>query len=298
MSRSSGAQLLVTGASGFLGRTIIARARTQGLTTFAATRADADQRDAQDLAKLVDEIRPTCAIDAAGVLPGRGDVHENTALTEGWLGAIGLMARPPRLVLIGSAAVYGTGSARDRATREDDPMQPVSDYGRAKLDALRKSRMAFENNGIDVQTGIVFNLIGKGQPTQFVPQAFIRHAIDDPETEQSVGSIEAVRDFADVEDVADALIAMTQRGCKGDIMNVATGQPTRIREVLQQLQIKFGTRWVSENSNCRGPEVEVCYGDPARLMARTGWKPRYDFDAALARAISAAQTTGANKGRP
>lgn len=289
MTRRPGAQLLVTGASGFLGRAVVARAQARGLPTFAATRADVDQRDAGALAALVDAVRPSHAIDAAGVLPGRGDLHHNIALTESWLEAIQRVDKAPRLVLIGSASVYGRGSATDRATREDDLMQPVSDYGQAKLAALTLARRAFDTDGVDVQTGIVFNLIGKGQPAHLTPQVFIEKALDHPGGVQRVGPVEAIRDFTDVEDAADALIAMAQKGRKGDVMNIATGHPTRIGDVLDKLHGLLGTRWVSDTARARAGEIDICYGDPGRLMARTGWRPRYDFDTALTRAIKAAR---------
>lgn len=298
MSQPANAQLLVTGATGFLGRAIVSRAQSHGLTTVGTSHADVDQSDARALAKLIADIRPTYAIDAAGILPGRGDVKKNVALTKAWLDALEMLDHAPRLLLIGSAAVYGTGSARDRATREDDPMQPVSEYGRAKLEALNLARRATERNGYDIQIGIVFNLIGPHQPKQFVPQVFIRHAIEHPGQTQKVGPVETVRDFADVEDVADALIEMVQKGRKGDVVNVATGQPTRIREVLERLRHELGARWISDTALTSTQEIEVCYGDPARLMARTGWRPRYSFDEALTRAVRAAQASGAVEGRP
>lgn len=297
MTQASDVQLLVTGASGFLGSTIVSRARIAGLTTFAATRNEIDQSDAAALSELVAKLKPHYAIDAAGVLPGRGSVDQNVALTKSWLDVIGALDAPPRLVLIGSAAIYGTGSAQNRATREDDPMKPVSAYGRAKLEALDLAREAFAKRGCDVQTGIVFNLIGAGQPTHLAPQVFIQHAIDYPDTEQSVGSVETVRDFMDVEDVADALIAMVQSGQRGDVMNIATGQPTRIRDLLDRLRLELGARWVSEKQHLREGEIDICYGDPTRFIDRTGLEPRFGFDQALKRAINATLAAKAAQGR-
>ncbi|MEM6481710.1 MAG: NAD(P)-dependent oxidoreductase [Pseudomonadota bacterium] len=295
MSQVAGAQLLVTGASGFLGRTIVVRAQAHGLTSFAATRAEVDQSDPKALARLIDQVSPTYAIDAAGILPGRGNVSDNVVLTQSWLDALALVGHVPRLVLTGSAAVYGAGSAANRATREDDPMQPISDYGRAKLKALQLGRAACSSGDLDVQTGIVFNLIGEGQPAHLVPQVFIRRAMEDPHAVQNVARTETVRDFTDVEDAADALIAMAMRGRKGDVFNIATGQPARIRDVLDSLEGMIGLRWQAKAAPAEKNEIDVCYGDPARLMSRTGWRPRYDLDAALTRAIEVAQASRAGE---
>ena len=295
MSQPSRIQLLVTGASGFLGRAVVARAQAQGLSAIRVTRDMVEQSNPQDMAGLINHHRPTHAIDAAGVVPGRGDVADNVALTKGWLGALELADVAPRLVLVGSAAVYGSGSARDRATREDDPKRPVSDYGRAKHEALSLACMAHKDRGSDVQTGIVFNLMGAGQPDHLAPQVFINNALDAKRGRFEVGSSTAVRDFLDVEDAADALIAMALRGHAGDVLNVASGRATGIADLLDDLQERLGARWYSSDMQARAGEIDICYGNPAKLEQRTGWRPRYGFDHALTRAIDATMSARETK---
>lgn len=263
----------------------MARAGAWQLAAVPASRAVFGPGRARALAACLDEVRPAYAIDAAGVLPGRGDVADNIALTRCWIEAASLARTAPRLVLAGSAAVFGTGAAQDRATREDDPMRPTSDYGRAKLAALELGRASQEREGHDIQTGIIFNLMGAGQPGQLVPRTFIERALDARGGTYEVGQVAAVRDFLDIEDAADALIAMALHGGAGDVLNVASGRPTRIRDLLDAIGAQTGARWESRNAG--EGSADTCYGDPARLVARTGWRPRHDFETALARAIAA-----------
>ncbi|MEQ9257685.1 MAG: NAD(P)-dependent oxidoreductase [Roseovarius sp.] len=288
-SRPQGATLLVTGATGFLGRAVMARARAWGLRAVPAPRALFGA--ARGFAEFLDEVQPSHAIDAAGILPGRGDVAGNVALTRCWIEALGQARAAPRLVLTGSAAVYGSGAAPDRATREDDPMRPVSDYGRAKLAALELGREAHARAGHDIQTGIVFNLIGAGQAPHMAPRVFIERALAARGGTFEVGQVDAVRDFMDIEDAAEALIALALRGRAGEICNVATGRPTRIGDLLDAIGAATGAGW--ESGSAGEGSADICYGDPARLVAQTGWQPRHDFETALARAIAAVR---ANRG--
>ncbi len=229
-------------------------------------------------------------VHAAGVTPGPGprDMGVNVALTRSWIAALKMLPSPPRLTLVGSAAIYGRGAVSDRATRENDPMLPDGAYGVSKLSALELGREAHDRHGLDVQTGILFNLLGQGQPDHMVPQAFIAAAFRQSDTGPvRVGPVEAVRDFCDIDDAADALVAMARHGPAGAILNVATGRATRIADLLDRIAARLPMPWISDAPGAGG--VPVCYGDPAKLHEATGWVPRHDLDAGIARAIDAAR---------
>ena len=284
--------LLVTGASGFLGRAVVAQAQAQGLHVTALRRTDADLCDPAALAAVVDKLAPDMVIDAAGVVPGPGnrDPMENVRMTKGWLEALDRVSAPLRLVLAGSAAVYGEGAAPDRPTRETDPMRPTSRYGHAKLAALELAVTATAQRGHDVQTGIVFNLIGARQPPHMVPRVFIEQALNARNGLFESGHSGDIRDFLQVTDAANALIAMARFGAKGDVLNVATGRPTRISEILDIVTGMLGVRWVSRPDPAGSRADHVCYGDPTRLHERTGWTPEVDLETALGCAVKAFAT--------
>ncbi|MGK7753637.1 MULTISPECIES: NAD-dependent epimerase/dehydratase family protein [unclassified Roseovarius] len=285
MSHTENAKLLVTGATGFLGQAVMARAGAWNLKAIPAPRHVFGPDNAAAFTAFLDKVQPAFAIDAAGVVPGRGDVATNLALTRRWIEALTHARSAPRLVFVNSAAIYGAGAARNRATREGDPRQPLADYGRAKLAALEMGRAAHDNAGLDIQTAVVFNLMGTGQQAHLAPRVFIEKAIGADCGRYQVGPVGAVRDFMDVEDAADALIAMALHGRAGEVVNVATGRPTRISDLLDAIDARTGASWESRASGDGGSDV--CYGDPARLTARTGWRPRFDFETALTRAIDA-----------
>lgn len=286
-----GGHLIVTGASGFLGRAVVTQARAQGLRVTALTRADVDLRDPLALAAVIARTAPDMAIDAAGVVPGptNPDPTQNTALTQGWLDALERVPQPPRLVLAGSAAVYGDGAAPDRATRETDPMRPTSPYGQAKLLALDLAVAAFAQRGRDVQTGILFNLTGEGQPPHMAPRVFIERALAAKNGRLEAGHSGDVRDFVQIADAADALIAMARHGVKGDVLNIATGRPTKISEVLDIICRIVGVAWHSQLDSEGSRADHVCYGDSTRLQERTGWRQKFDLETALRCAVGAAR---------
>lgn len=70
MIRQRKNKLLVTGASGFLGQAVVARAAAWELEAIAVSREIFHTGNATGLAAFLDNTRPDYAIDAAGFCPG------------------------------------------------------------------------------------------------------------------------------------------------------------------------------------------------------------------------------------
>lgn len=288
--------ILVTGARGFVGAAVRRRALDAGHRVTSLSRAapkdatwiEVDQLDPSAFASAVQQSAPDVIIDAAGITPspGQTDFSSNVTLTENCLIASAACSSAPRVVSVGSAAVFGAGAPQERATREDDPMRPFSDYGRSKLEVLQLCKDAAQG-GQDVQTGIVFNLMGPGQGAHLVPRVIIDRCKSGPHPIK-VGSTAAVRDFLDIDDAADALLALAERGEPGDVVNIASGIPTRIGDLFDDICARFDTSWTSDADQT---DRFVCYGDPARLRDITGWTPTHDLGACIDRAIAAADPT-------
>lgn len=283
--------ILVTGARGFVGSAVMRRAAAAGYRVTGSSRSvpsnetwiQVDQLDKRAFEAAVLSLNPDIIVDAAGVTPGPQDVDfsDNVALIENCLSAAAQLFKT-RLVSVSSAALFGEGAPQDRATREEDPKRPFSAYGRSKLAAFERVKSAAKA-GLDVQTGIVFNLMGPGQGAHLVPRVIIERCQNEPRPIQ-VGATNAVRDFLDIDDAADALLAMTEKGPPGSVANIASGQPTRIGDLFDIICAHFDTTWISTADQA---DSFVCYGDPTRLRDMTGWSPKYALSESIKRAIQA-----------
>lgn len=92
----------------------------------------------------------------SGVVPGRGDLGLNSALALAALD-LGASAGARRVFLASSAAVYGPGA---QALREEDPLQPGNDYGRAKAAMERAAGAHAAALGLDVSVLRIGNVAG------------------------------------------------------------------------------------------------------------------------------------------
>jgi GDP-4-dehydro-6-deoxy-D-mannose reductase len=98
-----------------------------------------------------------------------------------------------------------------------------------------------------------------------------------------------VRDFLDVRDVADAYVALLEKGEPGAIYNVASGTGRPLREVFARLAAIVGVAAVPQPDPAlqRRADLPWLVGDASRLRAATGWQPAVSFDQTLQDVVNA-----------
>lgn len=144
-------RVLVTGASGFVGRWLVDRMVERGDEVHALVRTTSKTNeinpgakqvtgDICDPASLTDRVRGCDVVfHLAGIRRAstrREFFDVNAEGTRHICEAIGLMDTPARLVLAGSLAA--TGPAREgRPVNEQDPLRPFEWYGESKAEAER-----------------------------------------------------------------------------------------------------------------------------------------------------------------
>ena len=131
------------------------------------------------------------------------------------------------------------------------------------------------------------NHTGPGQTTAFVCSDFARQmaaielGLAPPELR--VGNIDVRRDFCDVRDVVEAYALLLDKGCPGEAYNIGVGQAVALRESVEILA-SFCSRPVKitvDATRVRADDPKVLYVSNAKLVAETGWRPRYEIGATL-----------------
>jgi GDP-4-dehydro-6-deoxy-D-mannose reductase len=95
-----------------------------------------------------------------------------------------------------------------------------------------------------------------------------------------VGNLEAERDFLDVRDVARAYALTVQRTDdlkSGLILNVASGIPSRLGDMLQTLLALSRVAVTIEHdaTRMRASDLPRVIGDATRARELLGWSPEY-----------------------
>lgn len=289
---------LVTGGSGFIGRTVLdmlIQASAGEFDLLALGRrcpsgwparqfVTADLEQPGTVAQAIHAVRPSVVIHAAGRTPP-GDpelfYRANTLATLNLLDALRADHRPIRVVIAGSAAELGPVPEEHLPVNESYRCLPADAYGLSKLLATCAGLAA--RAPLEVLVARVFNPIGPGQPLN---QAFGRFAAWLSEPHQGpmiVGDLESRRDFIDVRDVARALIALAFRGEPGRIYHVGTGGSHAVGEGLDHLIARSGrVVEVQVDPGLVGPRgPRDSRADIRRITSTTGWRPEISLERSL-----------------
>lgn len=281
--------VLVIGASGFVGRHVVAALLARGHAVEAWSRRawEPAVRHASLRVRRADLLEPASFADWRG--PWDGAIHlaahaiphapwteamvaANARTTEHALDHVAEHAPGARFVLASTGAVYACGPG---ARQEDDALVPRGLYGASKL---RSEELAFARRGaLDVRVARLFNQVGAGMPPGLaVSDLGARLARgEDPVRMQGADS---VRDFVDVRDGADALARLVEAP-HGGVWNVASGRARRISELARGVCAELGIAPRIEFADVPPDEL---VGSGEKLARELGWRPRIPFEETLA----------------
>jgi len=170
------------------------------------------------------------------------------------------------LVVVSTVHVYG--APMWLPVTEHHPLVPKGVYARSKAQAEQVASGAI--------IARIFNLTGPGQGAQFAPADWARQSWDEGPID--CGNLDVERDYLDVRDAADGLLALAREGQPGQAYNLCSGRAVAMRWILEQLA---PGREVRVDPARERPEVPVLLGsnDKARGL---GWEPRIPLEQSLA----------------
>ena len=291
-------RLLIIGAGGFLGAHVRRRARAAGLDVVTAGRsalpdspghrlADLAADGPAAIAAMLTDVAPDAVVNCAGAISGPPGalVAANIDGTYALVTAM-LRAAPARLVHLGSAAEYGAAEPGVPVT-EQAAARPAGMYGVTKLAGTRLVGTAAAA-GLDAVVLRVFNPVGPGAPAASLPgrlAAELRSALAHG-TDVRLGPLDAVRDFVDARDVADAVLAAVTAGSlPHPVLNVGSGRGVPVRAMVSELVAASGCpAAVHEDApgQPRSPDIPWQQADISRASGDLGWRPRRDLTTSLA----------------
>lgn len=287
---------LVTGAQGFVGRHLVAHLGVAGDDVVELDRlgdGGVDITDADAVMQVLSEARPEVVYHLAGFadVGGSWDHPAETfrVNADGTLHVLEAARRSGvrRVLVVGSADVYGTVTEADLPLDEDQPLRPISPYAASKVAADFLALQAWLGHGLETLRMRAFNHLGPGQRPQFVAAALAeRVARNEVEgiDEVQVGNVTPRRDFTDVRDVVRAYRMAMVGGEPGAVYHVCSGRDVSIRELAEQLLALADRpmRLAADPDLQRPVDLPVLRGDARRLHAATGWEPEIPLERTLA----------------
>jgi nucleoside-diphosphate-sugar epimerase len=288
----SAGRILVTGATGFVGRRIVQLAQAAGFEVHAVARR-APPQDAPvavtwhvlDLmaeetkaAELIATLRPTHLLHAAWCTAHgaywTSDENLLWLATTARLSHAFIQAGGRRFVMVGTCAEYAW--SQHVISEERTPTEPSTLYGACKL-AAHYALQALNRSHPDFTavTGRIFFAYGPYEDAaRIVPYICRSLAAGEPALLSSGAQI---RDFLHVDDVARGFLTLLQTVATGAV-NVASGQPVRLGDIARHIGeasgrgdlIRLGAR------PDRPDDDHVLVAEVGRLRA-LGWEPQHSL---------------------
>ncbi|OGD25839.1 MAG: hypothetical protein A2Y56_08075 [Candidatus Aminicenantes bacterium RBG_13_63_10] len=314
------ARILVTGATGFVGRHLAKLLRERGDRVFGTCFPDHPGCEDKDFIHLdlrlevgaeraVGEAAPEWVFHLAAVSnvrqswEKRGETIETNLLgTSSLFEAVRKRAPGARVLFISTSDVYGVHPDRETPFKEDDPTSVVNPYSFTKAAGEVLSRFYVEVEKLDIVIARPFPHTGPGQTADFVfsdwasQVARIERGEAPPLLE--VGNLEVRRDYSDVRDVIRAYVLLMEKGRRGEIYNVCSGRAVSLREVMETL-LGLSRRPVDvrqDPARLRKTDIPYLAGDGSKLRRETGWTPEIPFSQTLRDLLDSWREKAAGRG--
>ena len=292
-------RVLVTGATGCIGRHILPGLLATGWEVHGVSSRDreqaagpvrwyrADLLDASQTEALVATVRPSHLLHLAWyIAPGKWAMAPDNLR---WVRAsLNLLQSfqahgGTRVVTAGSCLEYDWHygyCAEDRT-----PCQPHTTYGTCKhaLQLLTTAHAA--SSGISSAWARIFFLYGPYEHPARLVASVIRSVLDGEPAKCSHGL--QIRDYLFVQDVADAMVALLESDVSGPI-NIASGQAITLKDIVMRAGSLLGRpELIRLGAIPAAPtDTPLVVADTARaLRLLPSWRPKVGLDEGLQRTI-------------
>jgi UDP-glucuronate 4-epimerase len=304
--------VLVTGAAGFIGSTLVERLlaegrRVVGLDSFDPFYPPAQKRrnlrvaqDSRAFALIEGDIRDADAVrrafdagpcDAlvhlaalAGVRPSLErpaeyadvNVRGSSVLFEE------AQRRGARVVFASSSSVYGE-RADGEPFRETDPATtPVSPYAATKRAGELVAHSFHATRGLSVVCARIFTAFGPRQRPDLAIRRFAERMLRG-EPIQVFGDGSALRDFTYVDDLVAGLCAALDRDLGFALLNFGAGRTISVSEVIHTLERVLAQKAKIEWLAPQAGDVTRTFADVSAARAALGYAPQVSFEEGVRR---------------
>lgn len=267
---------LLTGAGGFIGKSLCASLCAKGWDVLALTSADGD-------VAIHETWKPLPAAKVVFHLAGRNFVPDswvqgpdfvstNVAGTEQ---ALNYCRRYGARLVLASAYVYGIPQCLP--IRESDPVSPNNPYALTKRMAEQLCEFASQYQGVTATALRIFNVFGPGQRSEFLIPKVLRQIRMGQEIR--LLDITPKRDYVYLSDVVDAFCKAAEVSAGFNVFNVGSGISLSVAEIVDKIQAVAGTYLpVVSDSVKRHQDIPDVVADISLSRQMLGWQPRLSFE--------------------
>lgn len=294
-------KVLVTGASGFIGRHSIPILLDKGYEVHAAYYPEpieighdgnihwhrCDLLEHEQNRELIEEVRPTHVLHFAWYTEHGQywESIENVRWVQASLDLVMNFARcgGKRAVLAGTCAEYDWNYGY--FSEEVTPLKPQTLYGICKNSLREIFLNATRQAGISGAWGRIFFPYGPNQAADRLVPSVITSLLKGQKALCTNGK--QIRDYIHAEDVASAFVCLLESGVEGPV-NIASGEPVALISIIYAIADLIGERELVDIGAIPTPEHNppLIVADVRKLNKLVGWRPRITLEDGLKSTIN------------
>lgn len=266
-------RVLVTGASGFLGKHLVPRLRAEGHETTTLDHASGDVSDPATWNRLapadvVVHLAAKSFVPDSWESPG---AFLRTNLS-GTVEALEYCRRHRAHLVFLSSYIYG--GVVQQPISESSALVASNPYALSKKLAEEACQFYADRFGVSVTVLRPFNIYGPGQSETFLVPTILKQI--ESRTEVRVRDLEPRRDYIYVSDVVEAIVRAVAARRGYSVLNLGSGRSCSVAELIHAIQQVWGTDLpVRSEGVRRQDEIMDTVADISRAEACLGWKPRF-----------------------
>lgn len=297
-------RVLITGATGFVGRHLIAALETLGCHPVGISSSDYDLRHPGEVYDLFEDVAGIdvlfhLAANVGGIGANQkspADMYADNVLMDTHLIQVATSYRVGCFVGMGSVCAYPKHAPipfKETDLWDGYPEETNAAYGMAKRGMLTCLQAYGMQYGLNWRYALSTNLYGVGDnynlESGHVIASLVKRFSDAIKNGDDFitlwGTGKATRDFLYVEDVVSGLMTLAEHGTSEPV-NLGSGAEVSIAQLADEISYQFPLDELNIDWDTSKPD-----GQPRRVLDITharalGWKPRFTLSMGLKRMVN------------
>ena len=290
-------KVLITGAEGFIAHYLVKKLKkNKKFKVFGSfykkslindTKAKfykCDVRNLNSVKNLIKKIKPDIIFHlAAKSHPTYSFTNPVETMQTNVIGTINilesckLLSLTPKIIVACSSAQYGIRNFKLLPMKENDAYYPEHIYGLSKVFQEMLGLQYYKMFDLKVVNAIIFNTSGPRKKfdvffdicKQFSTQ------MNKKKIEINCGNLNNYRDFMHVEDVADALITIANKGKVGQCYNIGSSKLIKVSKIIQILEKSYEKKIILRIDKKLIRKYDEKYiSSSNKKIKKLGWRPK------------------------